>query len=75
MGNINLQDHLNRSMPIAKDVGLGDLLQELVTAYNDLATQYNALLAKLDSDGGITDTDYAATLAASDTDLADINDR
>ena len=70
----DLQDKLNRCMPIAHDVMLGDLPQEVVTAYNDLKTKYNALLAKLDADAGVTDTNYAATLAESTT-LTDINDR
>lgn len=75
MGTRNLQDQLNRAMPIAKDVGLGDLLQEIVTAYNDLATKHNDLLTKMDADAGVNDTDYAATLAAAETDLRDVNDR
>ena len=32
--------------------------------------QYNALLAKLDSDAGITDTDYAATVSVTARDPA-----
>lgn len=50
------QDKLNRSMPAAKDAKLGDIL-------NDLITAHNALLAKLDADAGVTDTNYASTLA------------
>lgn len=71
----NLQDELNRCMPIAQSVGLGDLLQEMVTAYNDLATKHNAAMAKLDADAGVTDADYAATLNASTTAIKDINER
>jgi len=29
---------------------------------NDVRTKYAALLAKLDLDGGVTDTNYAATV-------------
>ncbi len=60
---IDVQDRLNRMNPSADDVQLGDLLQELIT-------NQNAILAKLDADAGITDTDYASTLA-----LVDINAR
>lgn len=55
---IDLQKALNNSMPIADKVKLGDLL-------NDLVTNHNALLAKLDADTGVTGTDYAATLTVS----------
>lgn len=70
----DLQDKLNRCMPIADDVKLGDMLQGMITAYNGLETKYNALLAKLDLDAGVTDTNYAATLASDDA-QADVNDR
>jgi len=39
----------------------------LVNEMEVLKTQYAALLAKLDLDGGVTGTDYAATLAATAT--------
>ena len=80
----NPQDMLNRSMPIADDIKLGDMLQEMITAHNDLATKHNALLAKLDADnaaqnavvtGSQLDVDYAASAAATVTDLKDINQR
>lgn len=74
MANRNLQGEMNRCMPIAQDVGLGDLLQELVDSNNELRTQHNALLSKLDADAGVTDADYAATLTVA-TELADVNDR
>ncbi|HED34955.1 MAG TPA: hypothetical protein ENJ08_12220 [Gammaproteobacteria bacterium] len=62
----DLQDQLNRAMPIAKDIGLGDTLQELISAYNDLATKYNQLVAL---QGG------NANLLADNTALKNINDR
>ena len=34
----------------------------------ELKANYNALLAKLDADAGVTDTDYASTLAATSPD-------
>ncbi len=80
----NPQDMLNRSMPIADDIKLGDMLQEMLDAYNDLATKHNSLLAKLDTDNTAQnavvtasqlDVDYEATLAATSADLKDINQR
>lgn len=59
----DMQDKLNRCMPIADDVKLGDLLQELVD-------KHNSMLAKLDADAGVTDTDYVSTLS-----MSNINDR
>lgn len=78
----NLVDLLNRAMPIAKLVGLGTLLQEIVTALNAHTTAINALIsdhntlrAKLNADDGVTDTNYAASTATAQTALTDINDR
>lgn len=48
-----VQAQLNRMNPTAFDAKLGDLL-------NDLITKHNALLAKLDADAGVTDTNYTA---------------
>lgn len=53
--NESLVDKLNRCMPIAKEVGLGDILHEIIT-------KQNALLQKLDADVGVTDVNYASTL-------------
>ena len=50
-----LKNRLNKVSPTEKLIKLGDLL-------DDLITQHNALLAKLDADAGVTDTNYAATL-------------
>lgn len=61
-GTGNRQDELNRCMPAAANVQLGTLL-------NDIVTKHNALLAKLDADAGVTDTNYVATLTV--TPLAD----
>lgn len=71
----NHQDRLNRQNPASARVKLGDVMQELLTAYNDLATKHNALLAKLDADAGVTDTNYAATQAATSTALLALNSR
>ena len=44
----NLQDALNRSMPAAQQAELGDMLQEMIEAYNDLATKHNDLVTFFD---------------------------
>jgi hypothetical protein len=41
------------------------ILNELQTDHPLYVAQLNALVAKLDGDGGITDTDYVAKLGAS----------
>lgn len=53
-GTGNVQDELNRCMPAAKHAQLGDVL-------NDLITQFNALLAHLDTANvaGISNTNVA----------------
>lgn len=43
----------------------GDAFAELVAQYNDLAAKFEALLQKLDNDGGITDTDYESSVGES----------
>ena len=54
-GTGNLQDELNRMNPAAGHAKLGDLLNEIIT-------KHNALAAKLDSDVGVTDTNYSSLL-------------
>jgi hypothetical protein len=38
-----------------------DFWNNFVDSIDDWVTRYNAALAKLDADGGVTDTNYAAT--------------
>lgn len=54
---------LNRMSPAAARVQMGTLLAELID-------KHNAMLAKLDADAGVTDTDYVSTLG-----IAPLNDR
>lgn len=42
---------------------LATMLRDAVDDITDLRTQFSALLTKLDNDAGVTDTDYASTLA------------
>lgn len=53
--NRNLEEMLNNATPGTSYAQLGTLLEELIDKHNEL-------LAKLDADAGITDTDYEATL-------------
>lgn len=46
---------------------------EIVTFLNSFITAYNLVLTKLDSDGGVGDTNYSATLALADTVGAEID--
>ncbi|MGD9676428.1 MAG: hypothetical protein AB7V19_07070 [Candidatus Bipolaricaulia bacterium] len=43
---------------------LATALRDVADDLEELQTKYNALLAKLDADSGVGDTDYAATQAA-----------
>lgn len=52
---IDPKDALNRAMPANARVQLGDVV-------DDLIAKHNAMLAKLDLDAGVTDTNYTATL-------------
>lgn len=69
----NLKDQLNRCLPVAKAVKLGDLQQELIdhanssvnallAGHNALVTGFNALLAKLDADTALDESDYVSEL-------------
>ncbi len=49
---------------------LATFLTNVVTLVNELKTDYNLVLAKLDADAGVTDTNYAATRAVAAADLS-----
>lgn len=55
---------LNRMAPGAADTPLGDVLYDLLAANAAIVTAYNALVAKLNADVGVTDTNYAVLPAA-----------
>jgi len=52
---------MSKSTTAFKTCGTADNLR---TQFNQLRTDYNTLIAKLNADAGITDTDYASTTAA-----------
>lgn len=63
-GHANLQDELNRCMPVAQRVGLGDLLQSVISHITTLETQIAAMAVGLNADTGVASTNYAPTTAA-----------
>lgn len=48
---------------------LADIVRGLIDDNTELRSTVTALLAKLDADGGVTDTDYASTLALADQEV------
>ena len=46
----------------AGEPSLANVLRDGVDDNSELRTQFNALLAKLDADSGVNDTDFVATL-------------
>lgn len=57
------QDRVNRMNPAANKAKVGDTVAELVDQVNILTAAYNTLVAKMNLDAGITDTNYAAVAA------------
>jgi hypothetical protein len=67
---------LNPELMADKHPNFADLIEELQASatgsaalVNELKAQFNALLAKLDDDAGVTDTNYEATLAVAEDDI------
>lgn len=54
------QDKINRMAPAASKAKLGDTVAELVDQVNALTAANAVLVAKLNLDAGVTDTNYAA---------------
>lgn len=57
------QEKVNKMAPAASKAKLGDTVAELVDQVNALTAAYNTLVAKLNLDAGVTDTNYAAVAA------------
>lgn len=55
---------LDKMNPASRDAKLGTKLDQLITAHNSLQASYNILVAKLNADAGVTDTNYAASPAS-----------
>ena len=58
---LDRQKALNNAMPANADAKLGDVVADLIAANNALATKFNALLAKLDTNHG-AEVDHVSTL-------------
>jgi len=56
---------LNNMCDAANQYGLATQLNIIIALLSELKTNFNSLLTKLDSDAGVTDTDYSSSLAAS----------
>lgn len=69
------QEKINKASPANAKAKLGDAVAELVAQMNTLTTNYNALLAKLDADAGVTDTNYVATRAVPATAIKGLETR
>lgn len=61
---------VHKSNPGAEFSAMITVINALAVLANELKTDYNAVLAKLDADAGVTDTNYVATraIAAPDAD-------
>jgi hypothetical protein len=57
------QEKVNKSMPALSKAKLGDVIAELTAQVNVLTAAHNVLVAKLNLDAGVTDTNYAAVAA------------
>lgn len=51
-----------------KDRVIVAVINQLQTLTSEIKSDYNAMLAKLDADAGVTDTNYASTRAVSSPD-------
>lgn len=67
---------LNPELMADKHPNMVDLIEELQSKtggssalVNELKAQFNALLAKLDADAGVTDINYESTLAVEEGDI------
>lgn len=57
------QEKVNKMNPAASRAKLGDTVAELVAQVNILTAAHNVLVAKLNADAGVTDTNYATVAA------------
>lgn len=69
-GTGNLRNDLNRMNPVASNVKLGDLLEQIASNQNALITNQNAILAKLDAIGGAGASSAAIATAAGTTNVS-----
>ena len=53
------KSQLNKSSPAAAKVKLGDIVAELIAKQNAQAAVIKALVAKLNADAGVSDTNYS----------------
>jgi hypothetical protein len=69
------QDKVNKSSVALSRAKLGDVVAELVAQVNANTAKHNALVAKLDLDAGVTDTNYTALTGTPATVIKDMESR
>lgn len=57
---LNIEDVLNRAMPAFQRAFFGTVFYELIETTNKQNAVIKALVAKLNADAGVTDTNYTA---------------
>lgn len=60
MGTLNRQRALNHGSPAAARAKTGDVLADLIAQVNALTAANQTLVAKLNADAGVADTNYVA---------------
>lgn len=58
------QSKLDGMCRASSDAKVGTVIADLIAAHNLLLAKYQALLAKLDTDAGVSGTDFASTCGA-----------
>lgn len=78
----SVQQKLNKISPGAAEAGLGDILNDLITAVSALQTavvaltaDHNTVVAKLNLDAGVTDVNYAVSTAVAQTAVVPLTSR
>lgn len=78
----SVQQKLNKVSPGAAEAGLGDIINDLITAATALQTavvaltaDHNTVVAKLNADAGVTDVNYAGSTAVAQTAVAPLTSR
>ena len=63
IGNREAGSGISKGHSGKSEASIRDLLLAIRAELDDLRTKYGTLLAKLDADAGVTDTNYATTQA------------
>lgn len=69
------QDIVNKTSPGTAKAKVGDVIADLTAQVNALTTAHNAMAAKLDADGGVTDTNYVSLTGVMATAIVSMENR